>query len=120
MGMIAAQRMTAALLGGSMSTAQLETMLNTWQGHDGERTVIALGREAFFWFGIAQATDVRAALKAFWARGDERYGSKLRINYRLSDTSYPIMLAPLPHPSPANAAWLPFFPKLMDECLLSL
>ena len=32
MGMIAAQRMTAALLGGSMSTAQLETMLNTPQG----------------------------------------------------------------------------------------
>ena len=32
MGMIAAQRMTAALLGGSMSTAQLETMLNTRQG----------------------------------------------------------------------------------------
>ena len=32
MGMITAQRMTAALLGGSMSTAQLETMLNTRQG----------------------------------------------------------------------------------------
>ena len=32
MGMIAAPRMTAALLGGSMSTAQLETMLNTPQG----------------------------------------------------------------------------------------
>ena len=32
MGMIAAQRMTAALLGGSMSTDQLETMLNTRQG----------------------------------------------------------------------------------------
>ena len=32
MGMITAQRMTAALLGGSMSTAQLETMLNTPQG----------------------------------------------------------------------------------------
>lgn len=91
-----------------------DLLLNTWRGRDGsgERTVIALGREAFFWFGIAQPAEVRAALDAFWAQGQARYRDTLRIDYRLGDdASHPIALAPLPHPSPANAVWFSRFPN---------
>ncbi|MDP9899212.1 hypothetical protein [Variovorax ginsengisoli] len=42
-----------------------DLLMNTWQSHGGERTVIALGREAFLWFGIAQTAEVRWALDAF-------------------------------------------------------
>lgn len=100
-----------------------DLLLNTWQGHggDGERTVIALGREAFFWFGIAQPAEVGAALDAFWVQGEARYRDTLRIDYRVGDgASHPITLAPLPHPSPANAVWFSRFPALMDARLLSL
>ena len=96
-----------------------DLLLNTWQGRDGdgERTVVALGREAFFWFGIAQPQEVGAALDAFWAQGDARYRDTLRIDYRFGDGSNPITLAPLPHPSPANAVWFSRFPGLMNARL---
>ena len=100
-----------------------DLLLNSWQGQGGERTVIALGREAFFWFGIAQsdnAAEVRAALDAFWAQGEARYCDTLRVNYRLGDASHPITLAPLPHPSPANAVWFSRFPAMMDARLRSV
>ena len=100
-----------------------DLLLNNWQGHDGngERTVIALGREAFFWFGIAQPAEVGAALDTFWAQGEARYRDTLHIDYRLGDeASHPITLAPLPHPSPANAVWFSRFPALIDARLLSL
>lgn len=94
-----------------------DLLLNTWQGHSGERTVITLGREAFFWFGIAQQAEVRAALNAFWAKGDARYRNALRVEYQLGNAAHALTLAPLPHPSPANAAWFSRFPALMDERL---
>lgn len=99
-----------------------DLLLNTWQGHggNGERTVIALAREAFFWFGIAQPAEVRAALDAFWAQGEARNRDTLRIDYRLGDASHPIALAPLPQPSPANAVWFSRFPELMDARLMYL
>ena len=99
-----------------------DLLLNTWQGHDGggERTVIALGREAFFWFGIAQPAEVGAALDAFWAQGEARYRDTLRVEYQVGDARHPITLAPLPHPSPANAVWFSRFPALLDARLLSL
>lgn len=94
-----------------------ELLLATWQGRGGERTVIALGREAFFWFGIAQPAEVGAALDAFWAQGDARHRRTLRIDYRAGDATHAITLAPLPHPSPANAVWFARFAGLMDERL---
>ncbi|MDQ7974546.1 MAG: uracil-DNA glycosylase family protein [Rhodocyclaceae bacterium] len=97
-----------------------ELLLDMWQGRGGERTVIALGREAFFWFGIAQAAHVGAALDAFWAQGDARYRRTLRIDYRAAGATHAITLAPLPHPSPANAVWFARFAGLMDERLRSL
>lgn len=95
----------------------VDLLLHAWHGQRGERTVIALGREAFFWFGIAQPAEVGAALDAFWAQGDARYRHTLRIDYRAGDTAHTIMLAPLPHPSPANAVWFARFAGLMDERL---
>lgn len=100
-----------------------DLLLNTWQGQDvsGERTVVALGREAFFWFGIAQPAEVRVALDAFWAQGEARYRDTLRIDYRFGDDArHPITLAPLPHPSPANAVWFSRFPGLTDARLRQL
>ncbi|WP_399697612.1 uracil-DNA glycosylase family protein [Xenophilus sp.] len=95
----------------------VDLLLHAWHGQRGERTVIALGREAFFWFGIAQPAEVGAALDAFWAQGDARYRHTLRIDYRAGDKAYTITLAPLPHPSPANAVWFARFAGLMDERL---
>jgi len=97
-----------------------ELLLGAWQGRDGERTVIALGREAFFWFGIGQPSEVGTALDAFWALGDARYRRTLRIGYRAGDATHAITLAPLPHPSPANAVWFARFAALMDERLKAL
>jgi len=95
----------------------VDLLLHAWHGQRGERTVIALGREAFFWFGIAQPAEVGAALDAFWAQGDARYRRTLRIDYRAGDKAHTVMLAPLPHPSPANAVWFARFAGLMDERL---
>jgi uracil-DNA glycosylase len=90
-----------------------ELLLHAWQGH----TVIALGREAFFWFGIGQSAAVSAALQAFWAQGDARYEHTLPIDYRHGDATRRLLLAPLPHPSPANAVWFARFPGLLAERL---
>lgn len=72
MGMITAQRMTAALLGGSMSTAQLETMLNTRQGLAGWKLCAATDALArplttdpaarAVWLASTKAMDAMAAL----------------------------------------------------------
>lgn len=62
-----------------------DLLLNIWTGHGGERTVIALGREAFLWFVIAQPSEVRGPLDAFWARGEARYRETLRIDYQPGD-----------------------------------
>lgn len=89
-----------------------ELLLGTWQGEH----VIVLGREAFFWFGIGQAPEVAHALAAFWTRAD-RHHACLDIDYRHAGTSRRLTLAPLPHPSPANAVWFKRFPKLLAERL---
>ena len=85
-----------------------ELLLRAWQG----RTVIVLGREAFFWFGIGQPAQTDAALREFWAR-DDRYTTTLTIDYRHDGLARSLLLAPLPHPSPANAAWFGRFPALL-------
>ncbi|XAH22957.1 uracil-DNA glycosylase family protein [Xylophilus sp. GW821-FHT01B05] len=89
-----------------------ELLMGRWHGS----TVLVLGREAFFWFGIGQDAAVQAALDAFWAR-DDRYTATLSINYRHAGQSRALTLAPLPHPSPANAVWFGRFAGLMDARL---
>lgn len=81
------------------------------------RRVIVLGREAFFWFGIGQTAATNEALQAFWAQGDSRYEGVLPIEYTHCGASFPLSLAPLPHPSPANAVWATRFPGLMKQRL---
>jgi uracil-DNA glycosylase len=90
-------------------------LLLAWQGH----TVIVLGREAFFWFGIGQPPQTNALLDAFWAR-DDRYAATLAIDYAHGGLARLLMLAPLPHPSPANAAWFTRFPALLATRLQAL
>jgi len=97
-----------------------ELLIDLWQGRDGRRTVIALGREAFFWFGIGQPAAVDTALDDFWALGDERYACTLEVGYAHGGVTHPITLAPLPHPSPANAVWFSRFSALMDARLRDL
>lgn len=97
-----------------------ELLIDLWHGRGGRRTVIALGREAFFWFGIGQPAEVNAALDDFWALGDERYGRTLEVGYAHGGVTHPITLAPLPHPSPANAVWFSHFSALMDARLATL
>ncbi|WP_153012976.1 uracil-DNA glycosylase family protein [Pseudacidovorax intermedius] len=97
-----------------------ELLIDAWQGRDGRRTVIALGREAFFWFGIGQAAELNAALDGFWALGDARYARTLEVGYEHGGSTHPIVLAPLPHPSPANAVWFSRFSALMDARLKQL
>ncbi len=92
-----------------------DLLLGAWRGHD----VIVLGREAFFWFGIGQAPATAAALEAFWGR-DDRHAATLAIEYRHAGRARTLRLAPLPHPSPANAAWFGRFPGLLAARLQAL
>lgn len=92
-----------------------ELLLGTWKG----RTVMVLGREAFFWFGIGQPAQTNAALQAFWSRAD-RYSATLTIDYQHDGLARSLILAPLPHPSPANAAWFKRFPALLAARLNQL
>lgn len=90
-------------------------LMDTWQGEQ----VIVLGREAFFWFAIGQTAEVAAALDAFWAR-DDRHDATLGIDYCHAGRSRTLTLAPLPHPSPANAVWFARFPALLAKRLQAL
>ena len=85
-----------------------DLLLRAWRG----RTVIVLGREAFFWFGIGQPAQTGDALRDFWKRED-RYTATLAIDYHQGGLARSLLLAPLPHPSPANAAWFKRFPALL-------
>ena len=85
-----------------------ELLLRAWRG----RKVIVLGREAFFWFGIGQPAQTGDALRDFWKREDG-YTATLAIDYQHGGLARRLLLAPLPHPSPANAAWFKRFPALL-------
>ena len=85
-----------------------DLLLRAWRG----RTVIVLGREAFFWFGIGQPAQTGDALRDFWKREDG-YTATLAIDYQHGGLARRLLLAPLPHPSPANAAWFKRFPALL-------
>ncbi|SHF82823.1 Uracil-DNA glycosylase [Modicisalibacter ilicicola DSM 19980] len=93
-----------------------ELLVKHWQG----RTVITLGREAFLWFGIHQAREVRQALEAFWQRED-RFEATHRTTLALENGQCATFdLAPLPHPSPLNQAWYKRFPDLLEARLKAL
>lgn len=81
------------------------------------RRVVALGREAFFWFGIGQPAATAASLRHFWDTGERRYTQILTIDYAAGEVVLPVLLAPLPHPSPANAVWAARFPALLAQRL---
>lgn len=85
-----------------------ELLLDAWQGHD----VIVLGREGFFWFGMGQPKETVDALQDFWGRED-RYTATLTIDFQHGGLTRKLLLAPLPHPSPANAVWFKRFPELL-------
>lgn len=92
-----------------------DLLLRAWRG----RMVIVLGREAFFWFGIGQPAQTGNALRDFWKRED-RYTATLTIDYQHGGLARSLLLAPLPHPSPANAAWFKRFPDLLAARLEQL
>ena len=92
-----------------------ELLLRAWQGS----TVMVLGREAFFWFGIGQPAQTNTALQAFWSR-DDRYSATLTIDYQHDGLARKLLLAPLPHPSPANAVWFGRFAALLTARLNQL
>ena len=80
-------------------------------------TLITLGREAFFWFGIDQSKEVRARLAAFWQR-DDRFETHCEV--MLGDSrgnTRSFTLYPLPHPSPLNQTWYRRFPGLLKQRL---
>ena len=85
-------------------------LVNHWQG---ER-VLTLGTEAFQWF--AQYAEPGAA-DALWQRED-RYEQELPCIIRANDggeeRKRSVMVAPLPHPSPLNQAWIARFPELLQ------
>jgi len=87
-----------------------ELLVEHWTGHD----LLVCGTRPFQWFRLADAS-LKPELDAFWARED-RYEATLSITL----AGKPLRLHPLPHPSPANAAWFKKFPALIDARLENL
>lgn len=94
-----------------------EILLTQWQGSH----VITLGREAFFWFAIAQSKTLGEAIKAHWESAN-RFTQSLPIEYQGPEPvqGRTLTLHPLPHPSPLNAVWFKRFPELLTQRLESL
>jgi uracil-DNA glycosylase len=86
-----------------------ELLTAHWKGG----RVISLGTEAFDWF--ARYADPGAAAE-FWARED-RYEADLPCTLVAGTARKPIVLAPLPHPSPLNQRWYAKFPDLLARRL---
>ena len=70
-------------------------------------SLITLGNEAFFWFGLAEPAN-KPALATFWQRPG-RYRESISVTL----AGKPITLYPLPHPSPLNATWYSRFPEML-------
>jgi uracil-DNA glycosylase len=85
-------------------------LVKHWQG---ER-ILTLGTEAFQWF--ARYAEPGAA-EALWQRED-RYEQELPCTLQVKDggelRERRVMVAPLPHPSPLNQAWIERFPALLQ------
>ncbi len=86
-----------------------DLLINSWSGSD----IISLGRDAFFWFAINQAREVKQQLEAFWQR-DDRFTTAIEVEITsVEGVSRKVRLHPLPHPSPLNATWYKRFPDLL-------
>ncbi|MDH3353905.1 MAG: uracil-DNA glycosylase family protein [Chromatiales bacterium] len=93
-----------------------DLLVNSWSGCE----IITLGREAFFWFAINQAREVKQQLEQFWQR-DDRFTSSLEVKITsVEGIERSVRLHPLPHPSPLNATWYKWFPDLLLGCLNKL
>lgn len=92
-----------------------DVLLSDWDG----RTVITLGREAFFWFGLTADRATRQSLETFWAQ-DDRFETAFPFELRLGDRRKILELQPLPHPSPLNATWYGRFPGLLQNRLAKM
>jgi uracil-DNA glycosylase len=84
-----------------------------WSGN----RIITLGREAFFWF---ESYAGKEAISEHWGRED-RFGSEIECSlsgqFGGRTVNKNIIVAPLPHPSPLNAAYLRKFPELLEKRL---
>jgi uracil-DNA glycosylase len=89
-----------------------DLLVNHWRGS----RLICLGTEACAWF--ANCGDA-AALREFWAAGDQRYECELEREIIANGRSKTITLCPLPHPSPRNQRWYSRFPELLAKRLVS-
>jgi uracil-DNA glycosylase len=85
--------------------------------------VVTLGTEAFFWF--SSYSEPQAAPR-FWAQ-EHRYEKDFNCVLRWRDAEgvgierrRPLVIAPLPHPSPLNRKWLAAFPELLAKRLQDL
>jgi uracil-DNA glycosylase len=94
----------------------VELLAAHWQG----RQVITLGTEAFEWFAPYAG---REAARAFWGRSD-RYEAILPCVLTAagppgarSILHKPLLIMPLPHPSPLNQRWYKRFPGLLAQRL---
>lgn len=91
-------------------------LIDHWHG----RSIVTLGREAFLWFGIEQAREVRRRLEAFWARED-RFTAYVDVELATEQGAARMFrLYPLPHPSPRNRIWFERFPVLLETRLQQL
>jgi uracil-DNA glycosylase len=81
-----------------------------WEGS----CVITLGTEAFLWFARYGEP---GAFEAFWKRED-RYYAEISCRITAEGDGAPatreLSIAPLPHPSPLNRAYLEQFPAMLD------
>ena len=87
-----------------------------WKG----TRVITLGTEAFQWFApYAPADD----FQEYWKR-DDRYEAEIACILTLDAPDgplhKPLVLLPLPHPSPLNQRWYKQFPELLARRLRSV
>ena len=87
-----------------------------WEG----RRVICLGTEAFRWFAPYAGP---GEADAFWGRED-RYEAELTcelvVDTPEGEARKPVVVCPLPHPSPLNRRWYPSFPGLLRARLDAL
>jgi uracil-DNA glycosylase len=94
----------------------VELLTAHWKGN----RVITLGNEAFHWF---ECYAEPGAVREFWSR-DDRYQSEFRctVEHRFESEHLrkPVIVSPLPHPSPLNARWYRKFPELLAERLARL
>jgi len=84
-----------------------------WKGH----SIMTLGTEAFQWFEPYADSQ---QFSEFWQR-DDRYEAEFRCTLTASvagkSIQKPIVLMPLPHPSPLNRRWYAKFPELLKKRL---